>query len=140
MVEEGSGDYKRIKANDGLIEDPIKLKEYLMDNFSEDERKRIKNPKYFYEITFEKPGGLVMPLIVEYTYEDGSKETITYPAEIWRKNDTNVKKAMSSEKAITKIVIDPNEETADIDTSNNSWPGRKRLGKFQQFKNKIKGQ
>ncbi|MBP2832149.1 M1 family metallopeptidase [Aquimarina sp. U1-2] len=139
MVEEGSDDYKRIKSNDGLIEDTSSLKEYLMDNFSEDERKRIKNPKFFYEITFEKPGGLVMPLIVEYTYEDGSSEIITYPAQIWRKNDDKVKKALASEKAITKIVVDPNEETADIDTSNNSWPENKTLGKFDQFKNKVKG-
>ncbi len=140
MVEEGSKDYDRIKANDGLIEDSAKLKEYLMDNFSEDERKRMTNPKFFYEITFEKPGGLVMPLIVEYTYEDGTSETITYPAEIWRKNDAKVKKAIASEKAITRIVVDPNEETADIDTSNNSWPKRKRLGKFKEFKDKVRGQ
>ncbi len=140
MVEEGSDDYTRIKGNDGIIEDPTTLKEYLLDNFSADERARLKNPKFFYEITFEKPGGLVMPLIVQYTYEDGTSETITYPAEIWRKNDSTVKKAMASEKAISKIVVDPNQETADIDTSNNSWPKRKKLGKFKEFKDKVKGQ
>ncbi len=140
MIEEGSDDYKRIKANGGIIEDSKTLKEYLLDNFSADERARMKNPKYFYEITFEKPGGLVMPLIVQYTYDDGTSETITYPAEIWRKNDKKVKRALASEKSISKIVVDPNRETADIDTSNNSWPKRKKLGKFQEFKNKVKGQ
>ncbi len=140
MVEEGSDDYKRIKENGGIIEDAVTLKEYLMDNFSAEERENLKEPKFFYEVTFEKPGGLVMPLIVEYTYEDGTTETVTYPAEIWRKNDSKVKRAIASEKAITKIVVDPNLETADIDTSNNSWPQNDKLGKFDQFKNKIKGQ
>ena len=62
--------------------------------------------KYFYEITFNKPGGLVMPIIVEYTYDDGSKEKKTYPAQIWRYNDKKVTKAVHSDKQITKIVID----------------------------------
>ena len=140
MVEEGSDDYDRIKSNGGIIEDAISLKEYVMDNFSPEERKNLKQPKFFYEITFEKPGGLVMPLIVEYTYEDGTSETITYPAEIWRKNNEEVKRAIASEKTITKIVVDPKQETADIDISNNSWPKRNKLGRFQQFKNKVKGQ
>ncbi len=139
MVEEGGKDYNRIKSNDGIVEDPVSLKEYLMDNFSVEERKNIKEPKYFYEVTFEKPGGLVMPLIVEYTYDDGTKERITYPAEIWRKNDV-VKRAIASSKGIAKIVVDPDRETADIDTSNNSWPTKNSQGKFERFKNKIKGQ
>ena len=140
MVEEGSEEYEAIKKNGNIIDDAKTLKEYLIDNFSVEEREVLKEPKYFYEITFVKPGGLVMPLIVEYTYEDGTSETITYPAEIWRKNDASVKRAIASEKAISKIVVDPNQETADIDTSNNSWPQNKKLGKFDKFKNKVKGQ
>ena len=140
MVEEGSDEYNQIKKNGNIIEDTKTLKEYLMDNFSVEEVEALKDPKYFYEVTFVKPGGLVMPLIVEYTYEDGSTETVTYPAEIWRKNDDEVKRAIPSSKAITKIVVDPNQETADIDTSNNSWPKRKKLGEFDEFKDKVKGQ
>ncbi|RZS91947.1 M1 family metallopeptidase [Aquimarina brevivitae] len=140
MVEEGSEEYTEMKKKGSIIEDTKTLKEYLMDNFSIQEAKEMKNPKYFYEVTFEKPGGLVMPLIVEYTYEDGSTETVTYPAEIWRKNDDEVKRAIPTDKAITKITVDPNQETADIDTSNNSWPKRKKLGEFDKFKDKIKGE
>ncbi len=140
MVEEGSSDYKRIKANDGVIENSVTLKEYVMDNFTPEERKNLKEPKFFYEVTFEKPGGLVMPLIVEYTYADGTTERVTYPAQIWRKNDNQVKRPIASEQEITKIVVDPDLETADIDTSNNSWPKEKEIGKFDKFKNKVKGQ
>ena len=76
-----------------------------------------------------------MPIIVQLTYSDGTSEQITYPAEIWRKNDKSVGKFFGSEKEITKIEVDPDEETADIDTSNNTWPKRKKLGAFDKFKN-----
>ncbi|WP_299670099.1 M1 family metallopeptidase [uncultured Polaribacter sp.] len=93
--------------------------------------------KYFYEITFNKPGGLVMPIIVEYTYDDGTKEKKTYPAQIWRYNDSSVTKAIHSDKQITKIVIDPDLETADVDLSNNSFPSQEK-DKFNSFKTKMK--
>ena len=51
----------------------------MMDNMTAEERAAVKEPKYFYEITFDKPGGIPMPLIVEYSYADGTKENITYP-------------------------------------------------------------
>ena len=74
-----------------------------------------------------------MPIIVEYTYADGSKERKTYPAQIWRFNDKEVTKAVYSNKEITNIAIDPDLETADVDTSNNSWP-KKQASKFDKFK------
>ncbi len=80
-----------------------------------------------------------MPIIAEYTYSDGSTERITYPVQIWRKNDASVGMVIASEMEITKIVVDPDEETADIDTSNNTWPKRKKLGEFNKFKEKVKG-
>ena len=96
------------------------------------------NSKFHYEITYNKPGGLVMPIIVEFTYKDGAKERKTYPAQIWRYNDKEVTKIFSSEKEITKIALDPDLETADVDTSNNSFP-REEQTKFTQFKKKMKG-
>jgi len=97
-----------------------------------------KHKKYHYEITFNKPGGLVMPIIVEFTYKDGTKERKTYPAQIWRLNDQEVTKVFSSSKEIENIAIDPDLETADVDTTNNNWP-KDKTDKFDQFKNKIKG-
>ena len=111
-------------------------------NFNEDTTEGLsfsnKHNKYYYEITYNKPGGLVMPIIVEFNYKDGTKEKKTYPAEIWRFNDKEVSKVFSSDKELKNITIDPNLETADVDTSNNSWP-KKSVNKFEKFKNKIKG-
>ena len=96
-----------------------------------------KQSKYHYEITYNKPGGLVMPIIVEFTYKDGSKEKKTYPAQIWRFNDKEVTKIFSSTKEISSITIDPELETADVDVTNNSWP-RKNDDQFNKFKKKMK--
>jgi aminopeptidase N len=95
-------------------------------------------PSFIYSVEFEKPGGLVMPIIVELTYIDGTTKRETYPAQIWMKDDTSVKRVFASSKEIKSIVVDPDFETADVDTSNNSWP-KKETDKFDQFKNKIKG-
>ena len=97
-----------------------------------------KQDKYHYEITYNKPGGLVMPIIVEFTYKDGTKERKTYPAQIWRYTDSEVTKVFSSSKQIENIVIDPDLETADVDLSNNSFPKQKE-DKFDKFKKQVKG-
>ncbi|NLP58382.1 M1 family peptidase, partial [Lutibacter sp. B1] len=79
-----------------------------------------------------------MPIIVEFEYEDGTKERKQYPAQIWRLNDDEVTKVFHSSKAITKITVDPDEQTADVDLTNNSWPKNTET-KFEQFKkNQIK--
>ncbi|MEF3077491.1 M1 family metallopeptidase [Winogradskyella poriferorum] len=136
--EDDKGFDEAIK-NGQSMEDLPTVKEYIMDNFTPEQQKNMKkSPKYFYEVTFDKPGGLVMPLIVEYEYSDGSKEKITYPAQIWRFNDKEVSRAVASDKEIVAITVDPDLETADIDTSNNSWPRETKESDFDQFKNKIK--
>ncbi len=138
LVEEGSEDFDESMRNSDPIESSKSLKEYLMDNFTEAERKNIKSPKYFYSITFDKPGGLVMPIIAEYTYADGTTKRETYPAQIWRLNDNEVSRTIASEKEIVSIAIDPDLETADIDTSNNSWPKEIKQSDFDKFKDKVK--
>jgi len=138
-VEEGSDEYKEKMKNGTLLDNSEALKTYLENNFSTEEIQNMKKPQFFYNVTFEKPGGLVMPIIVKYTYADGTSKTETYPAEIWRLNDNEVSKAITSEKEIISIVIDPNLETADIDTSNNSWPKEVKKTDFDKFKEKVKG-
>ena len=139
LAEEYSEDFDpELKGKDPL-ETSQTLKEFLMDNMTAEERQSVKQPKYFYEVTFDKPGGIPMPLIVEYTYADGSRENITYPPEIWRKNDKEVKRVIASEKEITGIVVDPKAETADIDVSNNAWPKKEQQSDFDKFKQSIKG-
>lgn len=91
--------------------------------------------KYFYQLYFTNKGGLPMPLIIEFTFEDGSKEVEKIPAEIWRLNENNVTKVFIKDKKVIKILQDPMRETADIDEANNVWPGTEApISKFQLFK------
>ncbi len=107
------------------------LDEYVTSKFNADEKAKLKAPKYFYEVTFNKPGELIMPLIVELTFEDGTKENQTFPAQIWRMNDKEVSRTFATQKIVKKIVVDPKLETADIDTSNNTWPKEIVKSKFE---------
>ena len=138
LAEEGSKDYSPKLKEKSALENSKVLSDYMMDNFTASERANMKSPKYFYEIVYNKPGGLVMPLIVQYEYSDGTKEKITYPAQVWRKNDKEAKKVVASEKEIVKITVDPDLETADIDVTNNSWPKEEKESDFNKMKEKLK--
>ncbi|CAI8255637.1 MAG: Uncharacterised protein [Flavobacteriaceae bacterium] len=136
LVEEDSEDFEQAMKTQTL-NDVTTLQSYIMDNISAEDRAKLKSPRFFYDVTFEKPGGIPMPIIVEYTYSDGSTKRETFPAQVWRKNDKEVRKVVASEMEITKIMVDPDLETADIDTANNAWPKRKKLGEFKKFKDKV---
>ena len=139
FIEEGAEGYDDAVKKAEAIDEVPTVKEYIMDNFTPAEQKEMKaTPKFFYEVTFDKPGGLVMPIIVEYTYADGTKKRETYPAQVWRLNDKEVSKAIASQKEIISIALDPDLETADVDTSNNAWPKEAKTSEFDKFKNKTK--
>ncbi|MGV3595807.1 MAG: M1 family metallopeptidase, partial [Sediminibacterium sp.] len=89
---------------------------------------------HLYEITFSNKGGLVMPLIVEFTFEDGTKETERLSAQIWRKNENKVTRLFMTKKKAVSIKQDPMRETADINENNNKWPAVAEPTKFQLFK------
>ena len=130
MIAEGSEDYKPEMNKPFKIVDYKVLDDFVNQNFSEEEKKKLNEPKFFYQVTFNKPGGLVMPIIVEITFEDGTTENHYFPAQIWRMNDQEVNRTFATKKAIAKIQIDPKLETADIDTTNNSWPKTIEKSKF----------
>jgi len=99
-----------------------------------DEEKAKYADVNLYEITFVNKGGLVMPIIVEFTFEDGSKEINKMPAQIWRYNENKVTKVYLTNKKAISIKLDPMRETADIDEANNSWPNVAAPSKFALFK------
>ena len=135
-IDEESDSFDPKVAAQNAIDGSKILKEYLME---EGLPTSAVPPKYFYEVEFEKPGGLVMPLIVEYSYADGTKERVTYPVQLWRKNDASVKKVIASDKELVGVTVDPDLETADVNADNNSWPKKESTSDFDKFKEKIKG-
>jgi hypothetical protein len=103
---------------------------------TEAEKQRVAN-KHFYELHFTNKGGLVMPIILEWTYKDGTKEIDRIPAQVWRLNEKRVTKFFMKDKEVASIRLDPFRETADIDESNNTWGQINQIpSRFQVFKQK----
>lgn len=102
-----------------------------------DEDKTKYAGKYFYQLDFSNKGGLVMPIIVEFTYADGTKSIDRIPAQIWRLNEKHVSKFYVQDKEVASIKLDPMRETADIDESNNYWGKLPEPSKFSIFKQKV---
>jgi len=92
---------------------------------------------YYYEISFTNKGGLVSPIIIRWTFADGTEEVERINAYIWRKNEKNVVKTFLKNKEVTNIQLDPYRETADIDETNNAWPKVPIPSKFDLFKSKT---
>ena len=115
------------------------LKNDNLENIAANDKVNLQNMTA-YQIDFTNKGGLVMPIILEFTFEDGSKLTDKSSAQIWRKNENNVSKTYYFDKKLKSIQLDPMRETADIDTSNNFWgeiPAP--TSKFEVFKMKQGG-
>jgi hypothetical protein len=114
-------------------EDDAKYKSFVA-SLSDREKAVFNSNMNFYEMTFRNVGGLVMPLIIEFHYADGTSEIERIPAEIWRKNETQVTKVFAKQKEVVRFVLDPKRETADIDESSNYWPRQYQPSRFEMFK------
>ena len=91
--------------------------------------------KNVYQMTFKNNGGLVTPIILEWTYKDGSKEIEKIPAEIWRKSEKEVTKLFVKDKEVDSVVFDPFKQLADVNTDNNVFPQpNQRDSRFDKFK------
>ena len=93
-----------------------------LNRLSEENRALSQSGKQYYEITFRRL--LVMPLIVEFEYEDGEREVRRIPAEIWKKMSEPIRPSVRIDCPAVRITLDPYMETADVDMGNNVWPPR----------------
>jgi hypothetical protein len=123
-------DYDEFKVTDAERE----AYKRFFANLSDREKELINSGLNFYLIDLKNVGGLVMPVILELTYTDGTKEELRIPAEIWRLNNFNVSKLIFTKKEIAFITLDPHLETADVDLTNNTFPRRPVKSRFQTFK------
>lgn len=108
---------------------------------SEDEKKLLGSGDNFYEVSFERKGGLLMPVIVQLQYADGSKEDFKYPAEVWKALPENkITKVFRTTKEVKRIILDPYLETADINTTDNYYPRQQQEpSRFEVFKQQQTG-
>ncbi|MBB3696292.1 M1 family metallopeptidase [Flammeovirga yaeyamensis] len=116
-------------------EDKMKYEKYT-SSLNDKDKEWIAANKFAYQVDFENIGGLVMPIIIELKYKDGTTEKRYIPAEIWKKDDVVVSKVFVTDQEVVSFFLDPNRETADIDTSNNHFPRIKPVNRFQLYKSK----
>jgi hypothetical protein len=114
----------------------VKIPATTPETFSDTEKANLEN-RHAYELTFSNKGGLVMPIIIEWTYKDGTKEVDRIPAQVWRANENKVVKTFIKNKEVESVKLDPYRETADIDESNNTWHGIPAPSKFTVFKQRT---
>lgn len=121
---------------DPLDSDAIDQQTYeqKLERMSDEEKAMMNSGKHFYEVTIERLGGLVMPVILGLEFADGTEDVVRIPAEIWRMGQEKVTKVIPTDKAVKRITLDPFLETADVDTSNNYYPPRDEVSRFELFK------
>jgi hypothetical protein len=100
------------------------------------ESELLQNEDYFTMVDFKNLGGLVMPVILEVTYDNGETDEVRIPAEIWRHDPKKFSKLLVTDREVMGITLDPHLETADTDLNNNFWPSRAVESRLELFKRK----
>ena len=129
-----SPDFDELKVE----ESDRKAYQKFLDGLKADERSLLRRTTNFYVVTFRNIGGLVMPIIVRIHYSDSTSEIVTIPAQIWRQNNKQVNKLFMTDKEIIRFELDPKQQTADSQVSNNFWPPKVIPSRFKLFKESKK--
>jgi hypothetical protein len=114
-------------------QDKEKYEKFLAE-LSEEDKALLQQGYQFYQIDFENKGGLVMPLIIEFTFADGTTELMRIPAEVWRYDNNAISKVFIFKKQVVSVMLDPFLETADCEMENNSWPRKAVPSRFDIYK------
>jgi hypothetical protein len=131
-LEDEYNDRDKYRVTD---EDRLKYKN-AQSKLNTKDKEIISKEYNYYEIKFKNIGGLVMPIIVELIFEDGTSKVEFIPAEIWRFNAEEVNKVFVTEKPVKEFILDPYLETADTDRNNNYFPQRISPTRFEMFRNR----
>lgn len=123
-------DYDPYAADDSDVESYMRYKRSMSDTEKEWRAKKGT----FYQLDFSNVGGMVMPLVIQFEYADGSKELVRIPAQIWNQNNLETSKVFLLEKKLAGVTLDPYQETADCDLSNNHWPPRIEKSRFELYR------
>lgn len=116
-------------------QDRKKYQDFLK-TLDEKEKRLLSEKRNFYIIDVQNQGGLVMPVIFDVQYTDGTTEHVRLPAEIWRRSSRSISKLLICDKFIDRVTLDPHQETADADLNDNIFPREINKSRFELFKKK----
>jgi len=136
MVEEDPGMKDFYNNYDPYASDESDVETYssYKRNMSDAEKKWRAMKGFIYQLDFSNVGGMVMPLVIQFEYTDGTSEIKRIPAEVWNQDNLKTSKVFLLEKELAGVTLDPNLETADCDLSNNHWPPRIEESRFELYK------
>ncbi len=132
--KEKATDFSKGAQEITLLNTPDNLSGEFKNKINDEAVRQKLKGKNMYELSLKNKGGLVTPVIIEWTYADGTTEIEKIPAEIWRVNENEVKKVFVKDKEVTKVVIDPNNDSADVNLADNSFPKKPAENKFDLLK------
>ena len=90
---------------------------------------------YVYFVNLENQGGVVMPVILEFTFADGGTDEVRIPAEIWRFNPDSAIWRYITDKQVVSVELDPHLETADADRTDNYYPPQIQPSRLEVYRN-----
>lgn len=105
-----------------VTEADIEKYDTLLEEWSTEEKALLSSDRYYHVITIENTSQMPSPVILRLHYLDGSQEDYRIPVHVWRKNNKKTTKLIQSEQPLLRVELDPYQETADADLSNNSFP------------------
>jgi hypothetical protein len=126
-------DYDPYKADKS---DAEAFKRYL-GSLSDQEKAWHAAEGAFYQLDFSNVGGMVMPLVIQFEFADGSREIKRIPAEVWNQDNLRTSKVFLLEKEVVSVTLDPFLETADVDMGNNHWPPHIEENRFELYKGRM---
>jgi aminopeptidase N len=72
-------------------------------------------------IVVEKRGNLPIPVHLEITYTDGSKQTVHHTAAVWRSGNTDLRVFTQPNKTVKMVQLGNSKTIPDSDKSNDVW-------------------
>ena len=123
--------YDRFEVTDKERKDYQKL----IENLEKETRELLDDETFYYRLRLRNLGGVVMPVILNIHYTDGSEEIRHYPAELWRRNSETVSLMLALDREIAQLELDPHLQTADANRSNNYYPRNIEAEGFKLKKN-----
>jgi hypothetical protein len=123
-------DYDPYKTSDAEIQQYNRS----LRSLGPEQKAQLAAGDLYYQLDFSNLGGLVMPLVIQFEFEDGETLVERVPVDIWKKNNLKTSKVFRFQKKLVSIHLDPYLETADCDTNNNHWPPELEESRFELYR------
>ncbi|MCH2137914.1 MAG: M1 family metallopeptidase [Phycisphaerales bacterium] len=94
----------------------------LLEELEPEQAALLDTDMRFHVLHFASNGGIVMPIPLELTFEDGSTEELMLPADIWRADPHRCSTLIMRPMQLASVRVDPHDEIADAVRDDNRFP------------------